>query len=116
MDDQLRVFEILEVGNLTVVGFGIDGVPNHLYHPECLQELVDLVEETQCRVLGIDMQGVPCIASGFIGLLASLQKRGIEIRLYNPMEHVQQALETMRLDSMFQIEVAPSRDWQTAVV
>jgi hypothetical protein len=51
-----------------------------------------LVEREQCRFLGVNMEFVKYIPSGFFGMLFDLHERGVAIRLYAPQPHVKNML------------------------
>jgi len=51
-----------------------------------------LVEREQCRFLGVNMEYVKYIPSGFFGMLYDLHDRGVGIRLYAPQPHVKNML------------------------
>ena len=51
-----------------------------------------LVEREQCRFLGVNMEFVKYIPSGFFGMLFDLNERGVAIRLYSPQPHVKNML------------------------
>ena len=96
------IFTVLETGPVTVVSFGRDGMPNHFYHPEFRADLVRLIDEHQCEVLAFDLKDVTFIGSGLIGLLTSLRKQGVDLRIDNASPHIRQALEALKLDWLHQ--------------
>lgn len=98
--DILRVYE---TGPLTVVGFGGREIVDQIDIGECRDEIMELLELHDCRVLAFDLSGVRYVPSGMLGLLASLRKKGIEVHLYNPSRDVREVLEITRLNAMFQI-------------
>lgn len=102
------IFRIYEAGTLTVIGFGDEGIPNHLYHQECLEDLENIVERFGCRVLAFDLANVPFIVSGMIGLLTWLHRRGIEIRLYNASDQIRNALEMLNLGTIMHVDRVPA--------
>lgn len=98
------IYRIDQTGEITVLAFGEDGVPDHLFYPECKQDLLSLVEKNHCRVLVFDLADVRFLASGMLGLLLWLQKRGVEVRLRNVAVPFQQTLQTLQLDRVLHIE------------
>lgn len=54
--------------------------------------LMRLISEDGCAVVGIDMQYVQYVPSGFFGMLFDWYERGIEVRLYQPRERVEKML------------------------
>jgi len=69
---------------VTVVDFGkmeiLDGSDLSLLR----DTLVQLVNVDKCRSIGIDMQNLQSIASGFFGMLHAWHQKGVSIRLYSP--------------------------------
>ncbi|HTI52195.1 MAG TPA: STAS domain-containing protein [Planctomycetaceae bacterium] len=98
--DILRVYE---TGPLTVVGFGGREIVDQIDIGECRDEIMELLELHDCRVLAFDLSGVRYVPSGMLGLLASLRQKGIEVHLYNPSSDVREVLEITRLEALFQI-------------
>jgi hypothetical protein len=47
-----------------------------------------LIEGEGCRRLGVNLQFVKYIPSGFFGMLFDWNERGVSIRLYRPQPHV----------------------------
>lgn len=78
------IFEVLQSGQLTVVGFGDEGMPNHFYYDECQDDLLKLITEHQCKVLAFDLSGVHFLASGILGLFSWIRSQRVEVHLYNP--------------------------------
>ena len=56
---------------------------------ETLAKLVD-IEQQEC--IGVDMTYVKYVPSGFFGMLYDCTERGIKIRVYNSLPHVQAML------------------------
>ncbi|MEZ6045670.1 MAG: hypothetical protein R3C11_08850 [Planctomycetaceae bacterium] len=52
----------------------------------------DLVLNKKCRLMGVNMQHVKYIPSGFFGMLYDWHEYGVKIRLYNPQPHVAEML------------------------
>ena len=98
--DMLRVYE---TGPLTVVGFGASEVLDQIDLAECRDEIMELLKLHDCKVLAFDLTGVRYVPSGMLGLLASLNRLGIEVHLYNPSSDVREVLQITRLDQLFKI-------------
>jgi anti-sigma B factor antagonist len=98
--DVLRVYE---TGPLTVVGFGGGEILDQIDLAECRNEIMELLKLHDSKVLAFDLTGVRYVPSGMLGLLASLKRIGIEVRLYNPSPDVREVLEITRLDKLFKI-------------
>lgn len=56
------------------------------------ETMTRLVEEEHCRSMGVDMKFVKYVPSGFFGMLYDWYERGVCIRLFSPMPHVQRML------------------------
>lgn len=98
--DVLRVYE---TGPLTVVGFGGAETLDQIDLGECRDEIMELLELHECKILAFDLTGVRYVPSGLLGLLASLKRREIEVHLYNPSNDVREVLAITRLDKLFRI-------------
>jgi len=96
----LRVYE---TGPVTVLGFGGQGIVDQIDLGQCRTELLELLEQHGCRVLGLDLTGVRYVPSGFLGLLASFRRQGIDVHLYNPSEDVREVLEVTKLSTIFEL-------------
>lgn len=56
------------------------------------ETLAKLVDEEQHNRIGVDMTYVKYVPSGFFGMLYDCTERGVTIRVYNPLPHVQAML------------------------
>jgi anti-anti-sigma factor len=97
----LRVYEA--AGPLTVVGFGTGVLPDQINLAECRDEITELLDLHDCKELAFDLTGVRYVPSGMLGLLASLNRRGIQVHLYNPSNDVREVLHVTHLDRLFKI-------------
>ena len=52
------------------------------------ETLTSLIEVEKCRRIGVEMQHVKYIPSGFFGMLFDCHEKGVEISLYSPLPHV----------------------------
>ena len=98
--DLLRVYE---TGPVSVLGFGGEEILDQIDLGECRTEILELLEQHNCRVLGFDLTGVRYVPSGFLGLLASFRRLGIEVHLYNPSDDVREVLQITKLDAIFEL-------------
>lgn len=48
----------------------------------------DLIMKKGCRAMGVNMEHVKYIPSGFFGMIYDWHEYGVAIRLYNPQPHV----------------------------
>ena len=98
------IFRVYQSGRLTVVGFIGQELPAYDRVEQCRDELAELIKSNDCETLAFDLTGVPFIPSGILGLLVSLGQLGVDVRLYNPSEHVQDVLKTTKLDRRIHVQ------------
>jgi anti-sigma B factor antagonist len=101
------VFRIQETGPLTVIAVNPDGVSDFSRVEQCRNELIPYLKKAECKVVRFDLEGIPFLASGVLGLLVSLRKIGVDIQFKNVAEHIVDVLRVTRLDEM--IEVLPDK-------
>ena len=97
------IIEIYSAGPTTVVGFGGRDLFDDINLAVCRDEMLRLIEETNCEVLAFDLAGVKLIPSGLLGLLASVRQHDVEVHLYNPSEDVREVLSVTGLDQIMPI-------------
>jgi len=73
------------------------------------EQLLKLIEDSECDLLTFDLTGVRIILSGMLGLLASARNRGREIELLNPSPEVQEILRMTKLDTLLLIRGTASQ-------
>jgi anti-anti-sigma factor len=100
------VFHVLETGRLTVVRVNPEGVADFERFEQCCKQLVAIIKNAGCVVVRFDLEGIPFLASGVLGLLVSMRNSGAEIQIQNASEHVQDVLRVTRLDQL--VEVLPT--------
>lgn len=98
------VFKVYQAGELTVVGFVGQSLPEYERVVRCRDLLVDFLQQHECRTLALDLTGIPFIPSGILGLLVSIRQIGIELLFYNPSPTVVDVLETTKLNNLIRIE------------
>jgi anti-anti-sigma factor len=98
-----EILRVYETGPLTVVGFGSGELPEYIDLVECRDEILELLKLHDCKDLAFDLTGVRYVPSGMLGLLASMNRLGIKVHLYNPSNDVREVLEVTHLDRLFQI-------------
>lgn len=103
MTVQEAVLEVYQAGPLTVVGFGGREILDEVSVANCRHELLDLIQQHDCRDLAFDLTGVSILPSGLLGVLASLRDQGVNIHIYNPSDDVRDVLEITRLERLFEI-------------
>ena len=99
-----NVLKIYQTGELTVVGFGGQDVPDEVCIAAYRQQLIKLVEDNHCKVLAFDLTGVTLITSGMLGVLTSLRSKVQRLELYNPSVDVREVLHMTRLENLFDIK------------
>jgi anti-anti-sigma factor len=99
------VFQVRETGRLTVVRVNPDGVTDYGRFEQCSTELTAILKAAGCIVVRFDLEGIPFLASGVLGLLVSMRNAGVDIQFQNASEHVRDVLKVTRLDQL--VEVLP---------
>jgi anti-anti-sigma factor len=99
------VFQVRETGRLTVVRVNPDSVTDYERFEQCSQELTAILNTAGCIVVRFDLEGIPFLASGVLGLLVSMRNAGVDIQFQNASEHVRDVLKVTRLDQL--VEVLP---------
>jgi anti-anti-sigma factor len=94
------VFQVRKTGRLTVIRVNPDGLADYLRVEQCRNELVSIIEKSGCVVVRFDLAGIPFIASGVLGLLASLHKAGVDVQLQDASAHVREVFRVTKLDEM----------------
>ena len=94
--------DIYRSGPLTVIGFG-DRNALDLSVVTCQNELGQAVRESNCHTLAIDLTGVRLVASGMLGVFASIQRRGVRVLLFNPSPDLVEVLEITKLDRLLPV-------------
>ena len=98
------VLKVYQTGELTVVGFGGQDVPDEVCIAAYRDQLFQLVELHHTKVLAFDLTGVTLVPSGMLGVLTSLRNKVDRIELYNPSVDVREVLEMTRLKQFFEIK------------
>jgi len=99
------VFQVNETGRLTLVRVNPDGVTDYERFEQCRDQLLKILKEAGCVVVRLDVEGIPFLASGILGLLVSMRNSGIDVQIQNASEHVRDVLKVTRLDKL--VEVLP---------
>jgi anti-anti-sigma factor len=98
-----QLLQIYEEGPVTVVGFGGSDVLDDVNVAVCRDEMLALVDRTQCQTLAVDLTGVKLVPSGLLGLLASIRRRGVDVHIYNPSPDVREVLSVTNLDRLMPV-------------
>jgi anti-anti-sigma factor len=102
------VFQVRETGRLTLVRVNPEGVADYERFEQCCQQLTQILKTAGCVVVRFDVEDIPFLASGVIGLLVSMRKAGVEIQVQNASEHVRDVFRVTKLDQL--VEVMPEKN------
>jgi anti-sigma B factor antagonist len=102
--DMSSRLQVLETGPVVVIGFGGRDLPPEHALGRYLGELGELIDSTGCRELAFEMQGINMIPSGFLGVIASVAKRGVAISVRHPSTDVREVLELTHFDRIIKID------------
>ncbi len=105
-------FHIYKQGKLTVVGFDGRFLADPTQIDSCREDLLQLISNHQCQVLVVDLMEVDVVSSWILGILAAIQREGIQVELYHPTHDMRGVLETTHLDRLLHIrhEDVPTGD------
>ena len=99
---RLDTIDVYRSGPLTVVGFG-DRNPLDISAIGCQNELNKTIREANCHTLAVDLTGVRLVASGMLGVFASIQRRGVRVLLFNPSPDLVEVLEITKLERLLPV-------------
>ena len=94
-------------GSRVIVGFNSKEVPDEVCVAAYRNQLLKIVEESNCNVLTFDLTGIKILPSGMLGLLVTMKNRGQKIELLNPSIDILEVLRVTRLSTLFSIRPAP---------
>ncbi|MEW4488133.1 STAS domain-containing protein [Thalassoglobus sp. JC818] len=95
--DGSKFFHVYKTGRLTIIGFDGRHLQQFGSSQEICGELLHLVEHHDCEVLVVDMMEVPIVSSWVLGILAAVQRNGIDIELYHPSDELREVLRVTNL-------------------
>lgn len=90
-------FHVYKTGKLTVVGFEARHLADPQCQDACRDELQYLTQSHGCKILVVDLMEVSAVNSWVLGILAALQKRGVEVELYHPSPEIRKILVTTHM-------------------
>ncbi len=96
---RLDTIDVYRSGPLTVVGFGKRNALD-VNVIVCQNELAKAMRESNCHTLAVDLTNVRLVASGMLGVFASIQRRGVRVLLFNPSPDLVDVLEITKLDRL----------------
>ena len=106
--DTPELFHVYKRGRLTVIGFDGRHLDNDLYSETVRQQLSWLVDHHDCEMLVVDLMDVKTISSWILGVLAAIQRNGIDVELYHPSIEIQNRLNVMNLSAFLHVRGAAS--------
>jgi anti-anti-sigma factor len=103
---------VKQAGETTEIMFGDRGMRDaaciHTYY----NQIHDLIDQTHCRILILDMRGVWFLPSRTLGALLSLRKFVERVELHNVSDELREGLRVAQLDQVLRVvdaePVAPS--------
>lgn len=102
MPIRLDTIDVYRSGPLTVVGFG-DRNALDVSVITCQNELTRVLRDSNCHTLAVDLTHVRLLASGMLGVFASIQRRGVRVLLFNASPDLSEVLEITKLDRLLPI-------------
>ena len=97
------ILHVYQSGELTVVGFGGVDVPGEVSVAAYRDQLYELIDQCDCKAIAFDLTGVTMMPSGMLGLMASLNNRGLTVELFNASVDVRDVLEVTGLDRLLHL-------------
>ena len=98
-----KLLKVHETGDVTIIGFVNEPYLGATQVKAMSEELADIIDKHDPKVLQFDLTGVALMTSDMLGHLLSLRKSGVDIVLYNPSEDVRQIMKTTKLDLLFDV-------------
>ncbi len=105
--ERLKVYE---AGPTTVVGFGGRVIVDDISVADCRDEILQIVQSHDAKVVAFDLTGVRLIPSGLLGLMASLRHMDLSIRVYNPSPEVREVLSVTMFDRLIEVREVDVRE------
>jgi hypothetical protein len=65
--------------------------------------IYELIESSSCRELTFDLTGVTAVPSGFLGVMASVLKKGVAVSVKNPSREVSEVLALTNFDRLVKV-------------
>lgn len=94
---QPKILEVLQTGKLVVVGFGDQAVPDDICLAAYRDQIRQLIAEHECTEFAFDLAPFQIIASGTLGLIASVLKEGVKVYVFNVHPTVWEVFELTNL-------------------
>ena len=101
---ELRGLRVFTKGELTIVTFEDKGfLERQSFIGEAGDHLDKIIEARHTNKLIFDLAGITGLPSDMLGVLVGLQRRKIEIRLFNVTNEVRLIVETTNLKRLFDV-------------
>jgi anti-sigma B factor antagonist len=107
---QPKILEVLQTGKLVVVGFGNQSVPDDICLAAYRDQIRELIAEHNCTEFAFDLAPFKIIASGTLGLIASVLNEGVKVYVFNVHPKVWEVFQLTNLDQA--IEMSDPRNPQ----
>ncbi len=102
--DLTNRLQVLQTEPVLVIGFGGRDLPPEHVLGRYLGEIGELIDRTGCRELAFEMEGVVMVPSGFLGVIASITKRGVAVTVRHPSADVRDVLELTHFDQIVKLD------------
>jgi anti-anti-sigma factor len=96
--------KVQEIGRRTVVGFTGGDLPPEQVLGRYLDEITTLIDAHDCREFAFDLAGVSTVPTGFLGVVVSVLKKGVQVSVVNPSAEIREVLALSNLDRRVQVE------------
>jgi anti-sigma B factor antagonist len=96
--------QVMQTEPIVVIGFGGHDLPPEHALGGYLGAIGELIEQTGCRELAFEMEGVVMVPSGFLGVIASITKRGVAVTVRHPSKDVREVLELTHFDQIIKLD------------
>ena len=101
---ELHGLRVFINGELTIVTFEDKGfLERQSFIGKAGDHLDKIIEARNTKTLIFDLAGITGLPSDMLGVLVGLQRRNIEIRLFNVTTEVRVILETTNLERLFDV-------------
>ena len=97
---------VLQTGETTAITFGDRGVRDAGCINTFYRQILELIEQNQCRVLVLDMRGVWFLPSRTLGAILSLKKSVERVELHNVSDELREGLRVAQLDQVLHVQDA----------
>ena len=90
-------------GQRAVVSFNSKSLLDEVCIAAYLDQLLKFIKSFDCQVLAFDLTGIKILPSGMLGVLVTLNQRGVKVELLNPIPDIVDVLRITHLAPMFSI-------------